>query len=172
MPKQSTFLYLIVAFCTLAIIIALIMQYQFAMEPCPLCISQRIFIILLGIAALLAALTQRSRISSRIFIALGFVFGAIGSVVAGRHVWIQNLPEDEVPLCGPGLAYMFETRPMFDALNLLFKGDGHCADVSMLFLGLSIPAWTMISFIGLMIALVFLFVRSFFQQKAHTEMSV
>jgi len=82
-------------------------------------------------------------------------------MVSGRHVWIQNLPEDEVPLCGPGLAYMFETRPMFDALNLLFKGDGHCADISMSFLGLTIPAWTLVSFVGLIGVLVFLIIRSF-----------
>lgn len=161
MPKSSTLLYLATVFCAAAIAIALIMQYQFDMEPCPLCITQRIFIILVGACTLIAAIFARSSLVSRIGIGLGIVFGLIGAFTSGRHVWIQSLPEDEVPLCGPGLAYMFETRPIFDALALLFKGDGHCADISMTFLGLSIPAWTLLSFAGLCTLLMFLMFRSF-----------
>lgn len=165
MPKSTTLLYLIAAFCAAAIGIALIMQYQFDMEPCPLCISQRIFIILVGIFAVLAALMHRSVIFSRLTTALSMLSGIIGSAISGRHVWIQNLPEDEVPTCGPGLSYMFETRPLFDALNLLFKGDGHCADISMTFLGLSIPAWTLVSFCGLIFMTGFILLRSFKTQS-------
>jgi len=161
MLKQSSLLFLAALFCALAMVIALVMQYQFDMEPCPLCISQRIFIILVGVAALAGALISSRKLALRCTTVLMAIFGVIGAIVAGRHVWIQNLPEDEAPLCGPSLAYMFETRPMFDALNLLFKGDGHCADVSFTLLGLSIPGWTLVSFIGLILLAIFVFIRSF-----------
>lgn len=165
MPSIRLSFLLIAAFCGVAIIAALIMQHVFGMEPCPLCISQRIFIMLVGISALIGAVLSERALWYRIIAALGIVFTLIGASVSARHVWIQNLPEDEVPLCGPGLAYMFETRPLFDALTLLFSGDGNCAEVSFLFLGLSIPAWTLVAFLALAVALLWL-VRQSFRQKA------
>lgn len=147
-------------FCALAIVAALIMQYQFDMEPCPLCISQRVFIILVGIFALLGALAGKRRLWVKISAGFALAASVIGGGISARHVWIQNLPEDEVPVCGPGLSYMFETRPMFDALSLLFSGDGHCAEISFRFLGLSIPAWTLVCFAGLAAAMIWQITRN------------
>lgn len=142
----------IAGFCLAAIIAALVMQYKFDMEPCPLCITQRIFIIAVGICALVGVALSKSKLGANIIAALCVFFALCGSAVSARHVWIQNLPEDEAPLCGPGLAYTFQTRPIFDALSVLFAGDGHCADVHFRFLGLSIPGWTLVAFIGLALA--------------------
>jgi len=147
-------------FCALAIVAALIMQHQFDMEPCPLCISQRIFIILVGIFALLGAITGKRRLWVFISASLATVSAIIGGSISARHVWLQNLPEDEVPTCGPGLSYMFETRPMLDALSLLFSGDGNCAEISFRFLGLSIPAWTFVCFVALAAIMIWQMTRS------------
>ncbi len=161
-PPSIRISFFIIAFaCFAATVAALIMQYGFDMEPCPLCISQRIFVILVGITALLGGIFGLSRLGSRLASLFGIVFAFIGGSISARHVWIQNLPEDQVPLCGPGLAYMFETRPFFDALGLLFKGDGHCADVSFSFLGLTIPGWTLVFFIANASALIWIAVRNF-----------
>jgi disulfide bond formation protein DsbB len=84
----------------------------------------------------------------RFYAGTGILFSLAGLGVAGRHVWIQNLPEDQVPACGPGLEYMFETFPLTQALELLFMGDGNCADVVWTFLGLSIPGWMLVFFCG------------------------
>ena len=154
--------FILVALCSaFAIAAAMVMQYVFDMEPCPLCISQRIFIILIGFAATFGAFLSQYKTGIRIAGGIGVLFALIGGSISARHVWLQSLPEDEVPICGPGLAYMFETRPMFDALSLLFSGDGHCAEVSFRFLGLSIPAWTLVLFMALASALAWLIWRSF-----------
>ena len=161
MPSIRLCFILLTTIAGSAILIGLVMQYQFGMEPCPLCISQRIFIILTGLSALLGALLWRSSLATRINAGLGVLFCLIGGSISARHVWIQNLPEDEVPICGPGLSYMFETRPIFDALGLLFAGDGHCAEVSFKLLGLSIPAWTFLLFVGMALSMAWICLRSF-----------
>jgi disulfide bond formation protein DsbB len=72
-------------------------------------------------------------------------------IVSGRHVWIQNLPADQVPSCGPGLSYMFENFPLSKTIEAMLSGTGECADVLWTFLGLSIPAWTFVAFAALAI---------------------
>jgi protein dithiol:quinone oxidoreductase len=70
-----------------------------------------------------------------------------GGSVSARHVWLQSLPPDQAPACGPGLAYLFESFPLTEALALLLRGDGNCALVGWSFLGLSIPGWTLVAFV-------------------------
>jgi len=150
LATNSPFIFLLISLgCASLIGIGLIMQHAFEMEPCALCISQRIAIIAVGLTSLIACIHNPRTLGIKLYGFIGITFAFIGSAIAARHVYIQNLPEDEAPLCGPGLGYMFETRPIFDALSLLLKGDGNCADVSFTFLSLSIPAWTLIAFVGL-----------------------
>ena len=165
LPSVRLSFCLIAAMTAIAMASALVMQYQFDMEPCPLCISQRIGVIVVGILAVIGALVSSSPWGARITSTLGILSAAVGGYISARHVWIQNLPEDEIPICGPGLAYMFETRPVFDALSLLFTGDGHCAEVSATFLGLSIPAWTLVLFVALAIAFVTIIWQTFRASK-------
>ena len=72
-----------------------------------------------------------------------------GGAVSGRHVWLQGLPEDQVPACGPGLDYLMEIFPFIDVITIVLRGDGSCAEIDWSFLGLSLPGWTLIGFIGL-----------------------
>ncbi len=132
--------------CAALIATALIMQYALKLEPCPLCIFQRVFVIALGAIMLVAAIHDPGRAGRRVYGVLIVVFGVLGMIVAGRHVWLQNLPADQVPECGPGLEYMLNAFPLTEALSLVFRGSGECADVQWLFLGLTIPGWTLVIF--------------------------
>jgi len=85
-------------------------------------------------------------IISRFYAAIIFLASAAGIWVAGRQVWLQSLPEDEVPLCGPPLEYILEVFPFGDLLSALFIGDGNCAEISWQFLGLSMAGWSCIWF--------------------------
>lgn len=145
MSIRATFL-LIFFGCTALNLTALYFQYGLNMHPCPLCITQRLFVFAVSLCALIAALHNPAALGRRIYAALGIVAGGVGLSVALRHVWIQSLPADQVPACGPGLAYMFDTFPLGDAINLLLRGDGNCADVSWMLLGLSMPAWVAVCF--------------------------
>ncbi len=89
------------------------------------------------------------------------VASAFGSWVAGRQVWLQGLPEDQVPLCGPPLEYILEVFPLFDVINALFMGDGNCAEISWHFLGLSMAGWSLIFFVLLMFLSVLVIFKSY-----------
>lgn len=125
---------------------ALTMQYTLDLEPCPLCIFQRVFVIALGAVLLVAAVHNPGAVGRRAYGVLIVIFGVLGMVVAGRHVWLQNLPADQVPECGPGLEYLLEAFPLSEALSIVFRGSGECAEVQWVFLGLSIPGWTLVAF--------------------------
>ncbi len=132
--------------CVALMATALTMQYALKLEPCPLCILQRVFVIALGAIMLVATLHDPGLTGRRVYGVLIVVFGVLGMIVAGRHVWLQNLPADRVPECGPGLEYLLDAFPLTEALSLVFRGSGECADVQWIFLGLTIPGWTLVIF--------------------------
>jgi disulfide bond formation protein DsbB len=139
--------------------VGLYMQYFMHLYPCALCITQRIFIIAGGVVAAVAAISGVQGPWRRGFAALGVILAVIGAGFAGRHVWLQNLPEELVPACGPSLDYLFDVFPWQQALEVLLQGDGNCADVSWSFLGLSIPALTFIAFSGIILLNLWQLVR-------------
>ena len=128
---------------------ALFAEHVLGLEPCPLCVFQRIAVIALGLVFLVAALHNPAGKGRIVYAVLIFLAAAEGVVVAGRHLWLQNLPEDKVPACGPDLGYMVGNFPFSDMLKMVFTGSGECASISWQFLGLSMPAWVLISVLGL-----------------------
>ena len=128
---------------------ALYNQYVSYVDPCPLCILQRLAFLSMGVIALLAVIHNPGRTGLLIYTWL-FVFGSTaGALIAGRHIWLQKLPPELVPECGPGLNYMLETLPLTEVLSKIFYGDGSCAEVKWEFLGMSMPMWTFAWYVGL-----------------------
>lgn len=127
------------------------MQYVKGLEPCPLCITQRFFIVLAGAIALAAALHNPRRRGCMLY-ASGIALACVaGGSFSSRQLYLQSLPPDQAPACGPSLSFMLETFPLSKTLELLLRGDGNCAEVVARFLGLSIPGWTLVAF-GVMAA--------------------
>jgi len=114
------------------------------LAPCPLCMTQRIFVVLWGGIALLAALHNPVGWGQKVYASLCALAAVGGGAIAVRHVWLQHLPPEEVPACGPSLEYMLETLPFSETLNLVLMGDGNCAETLWTFLGLTIPEQTLI----------------------------
>ena len=114
------------------------------LAPCPLCMTQRFFVVLWGGIALVAPLHNRATTGRRIYAGLCSLAAIAGGAVAVRHVWLQHLPPDQVPACGPSLEYMLETLPFSETLSMVMMGDGNCAETMWTFLGLSIPEQTLI----------------------------
>ena len=125
-------------------------QYRLLMEPCPLCVFQRMATIALGVVFLAAALQGPKGWGRRVYALLILLAGGAGIAVAGRHVWLQSLPPDKVPACGPGFDYIVDAFPLAEALRLIFTGSGECATVDWHFLGLSMPAWVAACFVALL----------------------
>ncbi len=133
----------------LAMATALFLQYHEHLEPCPLCIFQRVAMISIGVVTLLAFLHgPEGALGRRIYAGLTLLAALGGITVAARHVWLQHLPPEDVPACGPGLAYWMDTFPLHEVLMKVFKGSGECAVVDWTFLGLALPAWTLLAFLG------------------------
>jgi disulfide bond formation protein DsbB len=130
-----------------SIVFAMFLEHQLGLNPCPLCMTQRVFFVLMGLWALIAALHNPEGWGRRVYGALCSVAAIIGGAVAVRHVWLQHLPPEQVPACGPSLEYMLETLPFSDTLSIVLMGDGNCAEVVWTFMGLSIPELTLLLFI-------------------------
>ncbi len=124
-------------------------QIHLQLEPCPLCVLQRIGMFAVAGMFLLPVLHNPGPTGVRVYAVLGFLTAMAGAAVSVRHLWLQNLPPDQIPDCGPGYDYIMENFPLLDAIPMLLKGSGDCADVLWTFLGISIPGWTLIGFLFL-----------------------
>ncbi len=120
------------------------LERTLGLPPCPLCMTQRVFVVLWGVIALVAALHNPARTGRRIYATLCALAALAGAAVAVRHVWIQHLPPDQVPACGPSLGYMLDTLPFSETVSMVLTGDGECAAIDWTFLGLSIPEQTLV----------------------------
>lgn len=137
--------------CAGGLAFALYLQHFKGFEPCPLCIFQRVAMAACGLAFLFGALHNPKGWGRWVYALLADCAAVIGALIAGRHVWLQNLPPDQVPACGPTLGYLLEDMgmPLFEVVQMVLKGDGNCAIIDAAWLGLSLPMWTLIGFIGL-----------------------
>jgi len=127
---------------------ALFAEKYWQMFPCPLCIFQRVGFIVMGVFFLLGALHAPRGGARWVYTGGVLVGAAFGIAVAARHLWIQSLPADQIPSCGPPLDYMFSAFPFAKVLRLVFTGLGECAAVEPI-LGLPMPAWTLLWFVVL-----------------------
>lgn len=122
---------------------ALYLQHYEYQNPCPLCILQRIAFIGLMIVFFAAAVHGPRRAVARVYSGLLVLIAAAGAAIAARHVWLQHLPPERVPECGPGLAYMLNKFPLSQALEKVFRGSGECAEATWRLFGLSIAEWSL-----------------------------
>jgi disulfide bond formation protein DsbB len=120
----------------------LYLEEQLGLAACPLCMTQRLFLVLMGGFALIAALHNPPGWGRRVYGALCTMAAVTGGGVALRHIWLQHLPADQVPACGPSLEYMLDTLPFSDTFAIVMMGDGNCADTVWTFMGFSIPEQT------------------------------
>ncbi|MFT5451443.1 MAG: disulfide bond formation protein DsbB [Enterobacterales bacterium] len=137
--------------CHELFITAFYFEIYLGLEPCPLCMVSRAVVFTLGIFFLLAALHNPSGFTRKIYHGILSLISALGVVASTRHVYLQSLPADEVPSCGPSLNYMLDTLPMSEVLKKLMEGSGSCAESSWEFMALSMPAWMLIIFSGFLI---------------------
>jgi len=129
--------------CIALVAAALYFQHAAGLEPCPLCILQRIAFIAIAVILLAAAAHNPRNRGRRAYAAVTGAVAALGALVAARHVWLQSLPAERVPECGPGLGYLLDAFPLQHALALVLRGSGECAEVQWQLAGLSMPAWSL-----------------------------
>ena len=126
--------------------LALYFQAKDGLDPCPLCIFQRLAYMAAGAVALVAALHGPARRPARVYAGLLGLPSLAGAGIAGRQVWLQHLPADRVPECGPGLEFMLEMYAPFDVVKRVLRGTGDCAKVDWTLLGFSMAEWSLACF--------------------------
>ncbi|AXK72518.1 disulfide bond formation protein B [Lysobacter sp. TY2-98] len=144
------------AACVALMAYALYAEHVLGLEPCPLCIFQRIAVMSLGVVFLIGGLVGPKRPGGRrAWGVLALIPALAGIGVAGRHVWIQHLPPDQIPSCGPPFAFLRETLPFIKLIRKVLTGDGQCAKIEWTFLGQSMPVWTLVCLVVLALWIAF-----------------
>lgn len=123
-----------------------IAQYGYGLNPCPLCIFQRVSVMGVAIFSIIALLFPIRRWISRVLTGIWVSIPAVfGWGVAARQLYLQSLPKDQVPACGPGLNFMVQTMPFTDMISKVLTGSGECAEVQK-FWAIPLPIWSIVLF--------------------------
>ncbi len=145
------------AACFATVALALIIQTKYNLEPCPLCITQRMFFMGLGILFLIGAFIKSASLLQKIFTGLQLLTALGGAGWAIRHWYLQAHKGEIIADCGVGFDYMFENFPVKKMFTLIFKGTGDCAAIDWTFLGLTLPQLALISFVAFAVYAIWLF---------------
>jgi len=155
LPQSRDINVIIFCGCVCLMGIALYFEHIEGLEPCYLCVMQRVMVITTGTIALLAALHHPAATGIRMYGSLTALSALGGGLFSIRQLWLQSLPKDQVPACGPSLDYMMDVFPLFEVVAMLIKGDGSCAEILWSFLGISMPGWVLVAFIGLLVISIY-----------------
>ncbi|HBX57409.1 disulfide bond formation protein B [Pseudomonas sp. UBA2684] len=161
MPLASPRSLFLLAFvgCLVLMGAALYLEHVVGLEPCPLCVVQRVCVIGFGLVCLLAALHAPGRTGRRVYALGALLFAAAGAATAGRQIWLQSVPADQLPACLPSLDYMMEALPFQDIVRMVLHGSADCAEVSWTLFGMSIPEWSLLGFVAMLLFGVFQLLR-------------
>jgi disulfide bond formation protein DsbB len=135
--------------CVGGMLFVLYLQHFQNLEPCPMCVFQRVAMVAAGLVFLAGALHAPRGAGRWVYAGLAVLAAAAGAGIAGRHVWLQGLPPDQVPACGPTLDYLMDMLPVTEVVTTILRGDGNCAVIDWQFLGLSLPGWALVAFVAL-----------------------
>ena len=160
MLKSSRIVFaLISSTCIALLAYGYYLQYFQNLEPCPMCIFQRICYFAIAICATLAVIQNPKGVGRTIYTGILAILSLAGAGIAARQTWLQHLPPDKVPECGPGLDFMLEMYPVSEAILTVLRGSGECAVVNWRFLSLSIAEWSLLCFLGIFGLLVLHFAK-------------
>jgi disulfide bond formation protein DsbB len=157
MANEKKIDFLIFIACIILLGIAYFMQYIMGLSPCYLCITQRFFIAIIGLFSLLAFIHNKGPKIYGLIVAFSAL---VGGFFASKQLWLQSLPPEKIPACGPPVDYLFDSFNVSEAIKILIQGDGNCAAVQWTFIGISIPGWSLICFIAIVILSVLKIIRN------------
>ena len=156
--RSVNFVQVLASFFLIAVAV-LYFENHLGLEPCYLCVTQRFFVVCVGVVCAIAALHNPTQFGQRIYALLSILAATLGGYFSSKQLWLQSLPEDQVPACGIPVDYLLDSFSLSEAIAMLVRGDGNCAEVQWQLLGLSMPAWVLIGFIGFVLLGLVQFLR-------------
>lgn len=163
MPLVSSRTLFLLAFvgCLLIMAGALYLEHVVGLQPCPLCVVQRVCVMLFGLLCLLAAVHGPGMLGQRLYAGLLMLITLTGAGTAARQVWLQSVPADQLPSCIPPLDYLMDTLPFQEIVRVVLHGSADCAEVSWTLFTLSVAEWSLLAFVGMLVfALLQMFRRA------------
>jgi protein dithiol:quinone oxidoreductase len=148
------------------------LQFYAELEPCPLCVFQRLAYMGIIMIGLIAAAHGPRLSGAAAYYSIIALIALIGATIAARQTWLQHLPEDRVPECGPGLDFMLEAFPLGETVRKVFQGSGECAKVDWTFLSFSIAEWSLLWFLAIAIGSACLLILRAKRQPIRTRYRV
>jgi disulfide bond formation protein DsbB len=148
-----------------ALLFAIGIEYWFHVEPCPLCILQRMIALALMVASLcFFAIAYRHKLIALTCHTVTTVLLFCNLMVSARYIWIQHLPPGEAPpACGASVEYLMQIMPWLDLLKMILSGSGECHKVTFSIVGVSFATWTGLYF--LMMTCLYLFALIKFHKR-------
>jgi protein dithiol:quinone oxidoreductase len=129
-------------------------------DPCPLCILQRWAFAFIGFCGLVLFIPSLHLMINKFLFLLAGLFALSGSIVAGRQIYLQHLPTDQIPTCAPPMDFLMDTLPFMEVIQTILLGDGNCAEYQWRFI-FNFAEWALIFFIGLLFYNLFFFLKRF-----------
>lgn len=151
--------------CVAMMAVALLLQYVGELEPCPLCIFQRVAVIATFVVLLPGIFHNPKKWGGVVYGLLGLITSGAGIALAARHLYLQSLPPGAAPSCGPGLDYMLEVMPLQNVVQEVLHGSGECAEIHGVWLGITLPGWTMMGFVALALISLLLITSAFSRMR-------
>ena len=142
---------LLIAITAAILLASFYFEFVLGLNPCPLCLMQRLCVMLMLPCTMISYYSKQEHFL-RWALRIQLVVAGAGVFFAGRQVWLQLLPMEQVPVCLPGLKMMMHYLPWHEVVRTLFLGAGDCAETPWKWLGLSMPAWALLYFLGMFIA--------------------
>ena len=127
-------------------------------DPCPLCILQRWSFVLIAMCGALMAIPVLHVFLKKVLFLFASLFACCGSIIAGRQIYLQNLPSDQIPTCAPPMDFLMDTLPLFEVIQTILIGDGNCAEYEWRFV-LNFAEWAFVFFILLFIYNIFFLLK-------------
>lgn len=144
--SNRLFFVLLGSLCFILLSYGYYLQFVEYLEPCPMCIFQRLCYVAAGSVAIAGAIHAPQRLGTAFYIVAIALSSVVGAAIAGRQTWLQHLPSELIPECGPDLEFMLEMYPLLETIERALSGTGDCAEVSWTFLNLSIAEWSLACF--------------------------
>ena len=134
-------------------------ENSLGLEPCYLCVMQRGVVVVIGMICILAAVHNPRQFGQRVYSSLSITMAVIGIYFSGKQLWLQSLPESQVPSCGIPVKHLWDNFSITEVIAMLLRGDGNCAEVKWQLMGLSMPGWVMVCFVGFVVLGAIQFLR-------------
>ena len=119
-------------------------------DPCPLCILQRWAFGFIAVCGLVLLIPNLYPLINKLILFIASLLSLGGGMIAGRQIYLQHLPTDQIPTCAPPMDFLMDTLPFLELIQTILLGDGNCAEYQWRFI-FNFAEWALLFFVMLFV---------------------